>query len=104
MSDGVVRVVLHGELDICTLPRAGAQVEEAEATGPALLVLDLSELTFVDSTGVRLVLLADGRARAAGRRLAVRLGAGPARRVFQALGLLPMLDIVPETADGEGPS
>ena len=58
-------------------------------------MIDLSGLTFVDSSGVRLVLLADDRARAAGRRLAVRLGTGHALRVFQALGILDKLDVLP---------
>lgn len=95
-------VILSGELDLATLPGATAQVEAAEAAGPPVLVIDLSGLTFMDSSGVRLVLLADERARADGRRIAVRLGRGPALRVFQVLGLLQKLDIVEaDPADGE---
>jgi len=93
-GSGITEVVLAGELDIATLDDAQRQVEEAEATAPALLIIDLSALTFVDSSGVRLALQADDRARAAGRRVAIRLGTGPARRVFQALGLLDKLDVV----------
>jgi anti-anti-sigma factor len=100
---GTAEVVLTGELDIAALDDAERQVEEAAADGPALLIIDLSKLTFVDSSGVRLVLLADDRARAAGRRVAVRLGAGPALRVFQALGLLDKLDIVPAKPDDVPP-
>lgn len=87
-------VVLHGELDITTLPQAEREVEAAEEAAPSTLVIDLSALEYVDSSGVRLVLLADGRARAEGRRLAVRLGTGLARRVFDLLGLLDRLDLV----------
>jgi anti-anti-sigma factor len=93
-APGSTEVVLAGELDIATLDDAQRRVEEAEAAGPPLLIIDLSGLTFVDSSGVRLALLADDRARAAGRRVAIRLGTGPARRVFQALGLLDKLDVV----------
>lgn len=87
-------VVLHGDLDISTLADATAVVAAAEATDPPLLVIDLSELTFVDSSGVRLVLLADRRAQQAGRRLRVHLGTGPALRVFRALGLDDKLDLL----------
>jgi anti-anti-sigma factor len=90
-----VEVVLTGELDIATIDDAERRIEAAEAGSPPLLVVDLSRLEFVDSSGVRLVLLADDRARSAGRRLAVRLGTGQALRVFQALGLMDKVDVVP---------
>ena len=101
-------VTLEGELDISTLDHAQRRVEAAERIEPEVLVIDLTRLTFVDSSGVRLVLLADDRARAAGRRLGVRLGEGPALRVFQALGLLDKITVVPdaheETASGSAAS
>ena len=59
----------------------------------------MSNLTFVASSGVRVVLLADDRARAAGRRLAVRLGTGPALRVFAALGLVEKFEVLPRRDD-----
>ncbi len=86
--------MLRGDLDISTLNDATALVEAAEAAAPPLLVIDLSGLTFVDSSGVRLVLLADRRAQEGGRRLRVHLGTGPALRVFRALGLDEKLDTV----------
>ena len=92
-------VVLEGELDLVNLEQARHRVAVAEREAPSLLVIDLSALTFVDSTGVRVVLLADDRARAAGRRLAVRLGTGSALRVFTALGLVDKLDVLPTRDD-----
>jgi anti-anti-sigma factor len=87
-------VVLSGELDISTYDDALAQLTAAERSAPELLVVDLAGLRFVDSTGVRLVLSADERAREAGRRLALRLGDGPARRVFSALGLVDRFEVL----------
>ena len=94
-----VEVILTGELDIATVDDAERRIEAAEAASPPLLVVDLSRLEFVDSSGVRLVLLADDRARGAGRRLAVRLGTGQALRVFQALGIVDKVDVVPGDDD-----
>jgi anti-anti-sigma factor len=94
-APGTVEVALDGELDIATFARALRRLEEAERGAPELLVLDLSRLEFVDSSGVRLVLLAEQRARAEGRRVAVRLGTGPALRVFEALGLVDKLEVLP---------
>lgn len=93
VAESTVEVVLTGELDISTFDRAQRQIEDAEKTAPTLLVIDLGSLRFVDSTGVRLILLADQRAKAAGRRLAIRLGEGPALRVFTALGLTSRFEV-----------
>lgn len=98
-----VELVLLGELDITTLSDAEHVVSAAEDTASALL-LDLGGLQFCDSSGVRLVLLAAERARAAGRRLVVDLGDGPALRVFAALGLLDRLHLADGAGDRARPS
>ena len=94
-ADDTLEVVLEGELDIASVDDAQRRVAAAERRAPSLLVIDLSNLTFVDSSGVRVLLLADDRARAVGRRLAVRLGTGPALRVFAALGLVEKFEVLP---------
>jgi len=94
VTDTTAEVVLDGELDISTYEDARARLAEAERAAPELLVVDLAGLRFVDSTGVRLILSADERARQAGRRLALRLGDGPARRVFAALGLVDRFEVL----------
>jgi anti-anti-sigma factor len=102
-SDGSAEVVLTGELDISTYDDAQQQVADAERAAPRLLVIDLAALEFVDSTGVRLILLADQRARQDGRRLAIRLGDGLAHRVFAALGLLDRFDVLDGRPNGTSP-
>jgi len=99
-SPATAEVVVTGELDISTFDQVQRRVEEAERDMPRLLVIDLSRLEFVDSSGVRLVLQADERAKRQGRGLAVRLGTGMALRVFQALGLLDKLHVLPPDTDG----
>jgi anti-sigma B factor antagonist len=98
-ADSTVEVVLMGELDIASAEDALRRVAEAERGSPSLLVIDLSTLTFVDSSGVRVVLVADDHARRAGRRLAIRLGKGPALRVFSALGLVDRFEVLPARDD-----
>lgn len=95
-------VGLSGELDIASLPVAERAVEQAERAAPPVLAIDLSPLEFVDSTGVRLVLLAAERARGAGRALVVVLGRGLPRRVFDTLGLTERLDVVTDLAELDG--
>lgn len=92
-SDRLV-LVLHGELAIDTLPTAQAEVTAAEDHAPPVLVIDLSQLEYVDSSGVRLVLLAEQAADDANRRLVVRLGTGPVRRIFDMLGISEHLEVL----------
>lgn len=89
-----VELVLHGELGSDTLPIAQDEVAAAEANAPPVLVLDLTRLRYVDSSGVRLVLLAQHAADDADRRLAVRLGHGTTRRMFDMLGITGHLEVL----------
>jgi anti-anti-sigma regulatory factor len=70
--------------------------------GLSVLVIDLSELEFIDSIGVTLVLEQERRAEDAGCRFSVYLGDGPTRRVFGLLGLDGGL--IRETRPGRTPS
>ena len=100
--NGTVAVVAPtGELDL-----SGAAVLEAElerlAVEPELgaVVLDLRGLVFMDSSGLRLVVLADMRAREAGRRFALIRGGETVHRVFEITRMSDRLDFVadPEEA------
>jgi anti-anti-sigma factor len=78
-----VTVALVGELDISTAPEVERQLARVEQGRPTLLALDLRELSFIDSTGLRLVLAADGRARKEGRDFVVIPGPQSVHRVFR---------------------
>ena len=83
LSDGTARLLVRGELDMETGPRLDEQIRELEAQRPAVLVLDLREVSFFDSTGLQLVLDADVRAREEGRRFVVLPGDGEPLRVLE---------------------
>jgi anti-sigma B factor antagonist len=85
---GAIVVAVAGELDLATAPILQERITDAEDLHPPLLVLDLRELTFMDSTGLRIVLAADAAARREARRLAVVRGPDPVHRVF----LMALLD------------
>jgi anti-sigma B factor antagonist len=76
-------VALAGELDLSTAPQVERELEAAEGQRPERLVIDLRGVSFLDSTGLRVVLSADGRARKDGRRLEVIPGPPPVHRVFR---------------------
>ena len=86
-----VRVLVRGELDVATGPRVQEELRRAEGAGPSVLVLDLREVTFFDSTGLQLVLDADVRAREEGRAFVVLPGEGEPRRILTLADALDRL-------------
>src|SRR5207302_11089060 len=70
-TDGFVQVVMTGELDIATHGDAEAVIKDVQESGAGLVILDLRGLNFMDSTGLRLLVQADSRARDSGQRLAI---------------------------------
>lgn len=61
---GVHAIRLTGELDLATATALQRELDRAEAGDADPIVLDLSGLKFVDSSGVRLLVEASSRARA----------------------------------------
>jgi anti-anti-sigma factor len=92
--DGRVHVALRGELDLSTVGRVQDELERVETARPPVLVVDLSKLSFLDSTGLRCVLGAAERAREQRRRFVIVRGSDAVQRVFSITGLDERLDIV----------
>ena len=59
--EGTPVVELSGELDISTAQEVEHEFLRVEADRPAVLVVDLRGLTFIDSTGLRIILATDSR-------------------------------------------
>lgn len=78
---GRTRIAVCGELDIATAPRL--EQELRAHSGAATVLLDLREVTFLDSSGLRAVLIGSQEAAAAGRRFVVVPGDGQAARVIE---------------------
>jgi anti-anti-sigma factor len=91
---GAVHVLMVGELDISTALRLEDELHRIEAGGPQLIVLDLQQLSFMDSTGLRLLISADARAREAGRDVAIVQGNEMVQRVLRLTRLDERLHIV----------
>jgi anti-sigma B factor antagonist len=97
-------VALSGELDISTAPEVNRELTKLERQDPATVVVDLRELTFIDSTGLRTILSADARFRQQGKRLVIVPGPPAVHRVFTISLLDQRLQFVDEPealGDGE---
>jgi anti-sigma B factor antagonist len=88
-GDSIV-VVLRGELDLTSVPVFERELRDVEAGSPARLVIDLSGLDFMDSTGLRALLQARERSKSNGHELALRRGP---RQVQRVLELTKTLDV-----------
>lgn len=98
-SDGRVLAALSGEVDLSTVADVETRFEEVLRGAPALLVLDLREVTFLDSSGLRLMLRLDERQRSEGRRFTVVRGGRRVARVLELTGADERLDLVSDPAE-----
>src|SRR4051812_48005017 len=71
-DNAVATVMVSGEVDLATVPRLSAAV--AQHHDAQLLVLDLTAVTFIDSTGVRVLIEADRSCAGSGSRVVVLAG------------------------------
>ncbi len=90
--NGVANIALAGELDLATVPLLESHLAPFENDGVAAIMVDLRDLAFTDTTGIRALVGAKDRVTTSERRL-ILVGARPlVRRVFQLTGTEDLLD------------
>jgi anti-anti-sigma factor len=102
MDGGWVRVHVEGELALTSSSLLELAVErELEANRDVLL--DLSDIAFIDSAGLRAMTALVRIAKSNGRRLRLSSELPPhARRLMEIVGLLPFVPIASDEDDLEG--
>jgi anti-anti-sigma factor len=86
--DGDIQSIgLAGELDLATAHAVEAELERVEAGDARAIVVDLSKLTFIDSTGVQLLINAQARSRGDSSRLVLTRTPAAVQRVFEICGV-----------------
>ncbi len=86
-------IELIGELDLDGAPRVEEELRRVEASDVQAIVVDLGELEFIDSTGLRLLVMAAERCREG--RFSLLRGPKQVHRVFEITDLadrLPFAD------------
>jgi anti-sigma B factor antagonist len=94
-----VHLALRGELDLVSEPEVRAQIAGLCARGLDVVV-DLAEVTFIDSSGLRALLGASRAAARSGCRVEIRHARGEVLRVLALTGLSEHL---PYLAEAPGP-
>jgi anti-sigma B factor antagonist len=95
-SDGYELLSVEGELDIATAPRMMTALNEAVAEVSRPLVVDLSEVVFMDSTGLALLINTRRRLVRRGRGFAIVCPGGPIARVFEIADMVESLHVFPD--------
>jgi anti-sigma B factor antagonist len=95
------RVVLRltGELDLASSPILERALEAAEVTTSPLLVLDLDGLKFVDSTGLRVILLAHESSRGREQEFAITPGSPQVQRLLSITSVTDHLRVIASPDD-----
>jgi anti-anti-sigma factor len=94
-ADGQRHVImLSGELDLATAAELESRVAESCSDGARELVLDLEQLRFMDSTGLRAVLIARERCEGHGCELYLARPQPAVRRLLDLTGVLPRLRLI----------
>lgn len=94
-----VILALHGELDLLAAPLLQAQIEQAGVEARGILVLDLQELQFVDSAGLRVILAAHESARQRDQEFALTKGSDQVQRLLSIAGVDEHLRVIDAAED-----
>lgn len=97
---GEMTVVLpRGELDLAGTPEFERTVRDACALAPSALLVDLGELAFLDSTGLRAILSAQRQSTEAGIEFAVLAGRAQVARLMEITGTAEHIRVVSRAED-----
>ena len=86
---GTVAIALSGELDLASVDQLDAAIRDAEETDIGWIVVDLSEVTFIDSTGLSVLL--NAKKRSDGRFSCIPSKHDAVARLFELTGTTAML-------------
>lgn len=92
--DGEVRLAVAGELDIASAPDLRGRIEQFELSHPHTLALDLADVTFMDVSGMRVLLEVAQRAKSRKARFVIHNPRRCASRVFGLTAVDQQLEIV----------
>ncbi|MFI7024531.1 STAS domain-containing protein [Micromonospora sp. NPDC049900] len=99
LGGGPTRLRLAGELDMSTAGQLNAVIDRLADAGERRLLVDLTDLTFCDSTGISVFVRGDNRAAAEGGWLRVTGASGRVERVLKVTGLAEVLGYGADAVD-----
>ena len=98
-GDRVVIIGVQGELDLASSPALEQELETGSPSQAEVVVVDLRQLEFMDSTGLSVLVRAHQRATEKGQRFAVVRGPQQVQRLLTLTGVADRLTLVDSPED-----
>lgn len=92
-------ISVSGELDLASSPRLEEELERASGSGAHLVIVDLRELEFMDSTGLSVLVKAHQKAEQQGKRLGLAGGSQQVQRLLTLTGVAERLRVADTPED-----
>lgn len=92
-------IALSGEIDMSAVGDVESAIGTSVPSEAGVVVIDLREVAFLDSSGLRVVLRLDREQRNAGKRLVVVRGGRRVARVLELTGAERQLEMVDDPAE-----
>ena len=89
-----VSLYISGEIDLATVDQLEKDLKHCQESGSGNLVVDLTGADFMDSSGLRCLVMADRSYRDAGRRFALVVENGPISRLIELSGVEATIEVV----------
>jgi anti-sigma B factor antagonist len=94
-ADGdAVKLAARGEMDLATADVVDRELVKAEASDARRIILDLSGVEFIDSSGLKVLVHAARRSDSDSNRLAVMPGTGQVAEMLRLTGIEKLLTLV----------
>jgi anti-sigma B factor antagonist len=93
-QDRATVIAISGELDLASSPALQKELDRAQSSDAILLIIDLRQLDFMDSTGLSVLVRAHQRAEEQGRQLAMVKGPQQVQRLLSLTGVADRLTVV----------
>lgn len=87
LSNGWWAIGVEGEVDLATVDALQGAIDDAYERHTADVVVDLTQSTFMDSTGLKALVMANRRFAKGGRSFAIAVSGGPVSRLIDLSGV-----------------
>lgn len=101
LDNGWHCIVVEGEVDLATVEELETAIDRIFSDNSRPLVVDLRESTFMDSTGLKALVMANRKFDESDRSFAVAVSRGPVARLIDLSGVQSSVKIVESTDDLE---